>query len=357
MSDKKIYDQEADKSFNGDLKKDKSFNRYSRQATDIVNKHHINGGILPNTNPQPPHTVDYRKPGTVYNTRPSSSKKVTYHRTSEDIKRHGRIKNKKGKLSPAKRFLISAAIVAGGIGAITLGYNLVKENITDSKLAQSQQNLEEMADRETALGNFSAYQTQDNDILILNDNLNDILEKYEQDPSSVSQEEIASLLQSIYTEGKEMVSSKVANAYNAYNQKNNSSITIDANGLRYTHTSRDGNVPYTMAYVNNNNSYVYLPSNEELSDFIASQMDVLSCYGYDGNLVDGVSNEKALDYAKVGATKLNDMVISSFTYEQKFGSPVLVINEAEKESSVNTKTNATNVNAKNNNFDKGDEER
>ena len=66
---------------------------------------------------------------------------------------------------------------------------------------------------------------------------------------------------------------------------------------------------------------------------------------------------KALDYAKVGATELNDMVISSFTYEQKFGSPVLVINEAEKESTVNTKTNATNVNAKNNNFDKGDEER
>ena len=67
---------------------------------------------------------------------------------------------------------------------------------------------------------------------------------------------------------------------------------------------------------------------------------------------------KALDYAKVGTTELNEMAISDFTYEQKLGSPVLVISEHEKEISDtnNAKTNATYVNSRDNS-DKGDEDR
>ena len=168
----------------------------------------------------------------------------------------------------------------------------------------------------------------------------------------------------IVTEGiasnysREMVSSKVANAYNDYMQETNSSLLLESEVLTYKHSPRDGNVPYTMAYVNDSHNYVYLPSNEKLSDFIWSQMDILLCYGADGSLVEDISNEKALDYAKVGTTELNEMAISDFTYEQKLGSPVLVISEHEKEISDtnNAKTNATYVNSRDNS-DKGDEDR
>lgn len=267
-------------------------------------------------------------------------------------------KHKNGKLPKSLALLLSAGFAIGGIGAITLGVNYLQDKLRDEKLANSQQDLQNMFDRETALGEFNTYQTQNNNISILNSDLNSILERYEQDPNSVSQDEIASLLKGIYTQGKEMVSSKVANAYNDYKQETNSSLLVESEVLTYKHSPRDGNVPYTMAYVNDSHNYVYLPSNEKLSDFIGSQMDILLCYGADGSLVEDISNEKALDYAKVGTTELNEMAISDFTYEQKLGSPVLVISEHEKEISDtnNAKTNATYVNSRDNS-DKGDEDR
>lgn len=167
-------------------------------------------GQFPPKAPRYPHT-------------PVSPAKSDYpkgFKVPKKYKSNRRLSKTKRKLPKALTLLLAAGLAIGGFKVVTLGIEHFQDNSRNESLANSQQNLEDMVHRETALGEVSTYQVQNNDLQILNADLNNLLERYEQNPSLVNESEIANLLQNCYLEGRDIVFAKVADAYNAYSNEN-----------------------------------------------------------------------------------------------------------------------------------------
>lgn len=274
-----------------------------------------------------------------------SKSKLHYHGKMKDRKKH--------KMPASLTLLLASAFLVGNIALL----HYINNKEINKDLATSQNTLQNMLDREASLHNLNIYQEENNSLQILNANLNNILERYEQDHNSVSKDEIAQLLQNIYEEGKDISLPKLADAYNSYQNSNNSS-KISPDDLQYVYTPRDSGVPCSVALYNiNTDSYTYLFINsEQLSDFVASQFKISSSYGIDENgnaeLLCNVPN--ALLYAKMGTAELNNLATSTITYSK----PKLAFKEYDNEISDTNSTKASNVNDNlKDSSDKGDEER
>ena len=96
--------------------------------------------------------------------------------------------------------LLSAGILVGGIKAITLGVDYFQSQVRSNELTESQENLSEMSKSRNTSGSIETYQQEDNSLEILNSNLNNILQKYEESPKSVTQEEVNTANEAIKAE-------------------------------------------------------------------------------------------------------------------------------------------------------------
>ena len=256
-------------------------------------------------------------------------------RTQKKYVSNKRLRNKKRiKLPKALSLLLAAGILSGSIAAITLGYDHITSINRDNDLAQSQENLADMANRETALEEIETYEQGDNSLEILNSDLNNLIQKYKENPDSITQEEIRNLLSACYQEGRDVVFSKMAEAYNKYSLENDEyPKTIKAQDLIYrVSDGKDNMTPYYIAnrpdQVNNPNGTA-LPSNNELSNFISTQLKI-----NDLNLSNETSLdiEDALNLLKEGVSDINNLyTLKDFSIESNFmGGKKLVIEEKEK---------------------------
>lgn len=307
--------------------------------------------------PNPPvMPKDYRKIATQsnyyqtdkphYPHTPDLPPKVKYHKRK--YKSSSKLSSKKkNKLPRALSLLLAAGVLAGGIKAVTLGIDLSRDNA----LAESQQNLAEMTNRETALEEMGVYKQEDNSLEILNADLNNLLQKYKESPDSVTQEEVRNLLGACYQEGRNVVFSKMADAYNKYSQENDEyPKTIEAKDLIYRISDgKDNMPPYYIAnrpdQVRNPNGTA-LPSNNELSDYISTQLKIKELYSNE-NLLD-VS--KSIELLKEGFTDINKIYSSDIHCEKQWtGNKTLVIDEYERDSQKydldNSQTSVTNLKA------------
>lgn len=318
-----------------------------------VTQDYRNGATFPDKNarsgqPHHPHT-------------PVSPAKSDYpkgFKVPKKYKSNRRLSKTKRKLPKALTLLLAAGLAIGGFKVVTLGIEHFQDNSRNESLANSQQNLEDMVHRETALGEVSTYQVQNNDLQILNADLNNLLERYEQNPSLVNESEIANLLQNCYLEGRDIVFAKVADAYNAYSNENDEyPKTIDAKNLIYR-IDDDMNPPYYIANrsdkVNNPNGTAVASQNSILSDFIKKQLKINDLYTSNpfeensAHLREGVSASQALDLLKEGVNDINEMATSNLHYEKSLlGNPSLVIDEYQRESDTpsieNVSTSNVNV--------------
>ena len=294
-------------------------------------------------NPRYPHTP--QMPSRAINNGVKSKQK--WHRTSDEVRKNGKIQNKKPKLSLSKRLLIGAAILTGGAIAISLGSLAVKNFVSNQRnqaLSESQQNLQNVNSNEREI-NIDYYSNEDNSLYLLNNQINDLLKKYEQNPSSVSRDEVASLLSATYQEGRNVIFPKVAKAYNSYSQENDEfPKEINSKNLVYWH-SKGVNGYYISNQtdpVNNPNGQAIAYDNSDLSDFISNQLNIHSLYKTNPNS---------------GAVELevNNMSALDVHYEKGlFGNKILKIEQPQKENSDKTNSNTSTINTKS---DLGDEER
>lgn len=312
-------------------------------------------------NPRYPHTP--QMPSRAINNGVKSKQK--WHRTSDEVRKNGKIQNKKPKLSLSKRLLIGAAILTGGAIAISLGSLAVKNFVSNQRnqaLSESQQNLQNVNSNEREI-NIDYYSNEDNSLYLLNNQINDLLKKYEQNPSSVSRDEVASLLSATYQEGRNVIFPKVAKAYNSYSQENDEfPKEINSKNLVYWH-SKGVNGYYISNQtdpVNNPNGQAIAYDNSDLSDFISNQLNIHSLYKTNPNsgaveLEDDVTLDNAINSLTVGITQVNNMSALDVHYEKGlFGNKILKIEQPQKENSDKTNSNTSTINTKS---DLGDEER
>ena len=268
---------------------------------------------------------------------PDLRKEQQAKRTQNKYISNKRLRNKKRiKLPKALSLLLAAGILSGSIAAITLGYDHITSINRDNDLAQSQKNLADMANRETAIEEIETYEQGDNSLKILNSDLNNLIQKYKKNPNSVTNEEVRNLLAACYKEGRDVVFSKIAKAYNEYSQENDEfPKTIDAEHLIYrVSDGKDNMTPCYIAYrpdsVNNPNGTA-LPSNDELSNFISTQLRIKELYSNEP--LSDVS--KSLNLLKEGITGINVFYTSDFNIEKGlFGERKLVIEEKEKNNAL-----------------------
>lgn len=312
-------------------------------------------------NPRYPHTP--QMPSRAINNGVKSKQK--WHRTSDEVRKNGKIQNKKPKLSLSKRLLIGAAILTGGAIAISLGSLAVKNFVSNQRnqaLSESQQNLQNVNSNEREI-NIDYYSNEDNSLYLLNNQINDLLKKYEQNPSSVSRDEVASLLSATYQEGRNVIFPKVAKAYNSYSQENDEfPKEINSENLVYWH-SKGVNGYYISNQtdpVNNPNGQAIAYDNSDLSDFISNQLNIHRLYKTNPNsgaveLEDDVTLDNAINSLTVGITQVNNMSALDVHYEKGlFGNKILKIEQPQKENSDKTNSNTSTINTKS---DLGDEER
>ena len=303
--------------------KNNSYDASIEDAISMVNAKHLSEkNLRTNIQKRPYMPPDFRKEQDVK----KAQKKYVSNK---------RLRNKKrSKLPKALSLLLAAGILSGSIAAITLGYDHITSINRDNDLAQSQENLADMANRETALEEIETYEQGDNSLEILNSDLNNLIQKYKENPDSITQEEIRNLLSACYQEGRDVVFSKMAEAYNKYSLENDEyPKTIKAQDLIYrVSDGKDNMTPYYIAnrpdQVNNPNGTA-LPSNNELSNFISTQLKI-----NDLNLSNETSLdiEDALNLLKEGVSDINNLyTLKDFSIESNFmGGKKLVIEEKEK---------------------------
>lgn len=274
---------------------------------------------------------------------------------------------KKGKLPKSLSLILAAAIAVGGISAITLGIKHIQDNSRDNALSNSQQTLEDTAYNNINSTELNTNQSQNNNLLILNADLNNLLKRYKQDPNSVSQEEVANLLNTTYQEGRNIIFPMIADAYNSYSQENDEfPQVIDSEDLVYLNTKDAG---WQIAYRSNSNinynGQAIAYNSNKLTDFITTQENMHNLYEYNSetstlNLKEGTTIEQAINCLVNGMIDVNDIASSDIHFEKGLlGEKILKINERQKEDASFDKdtSNAQAVNLSHNDNDLGDEGR
>lgn len=303
--------------------KNNSYDASIEDAISMVNAKHLSEkNLRTNIDKKPYMPPDFRKEQDVK----KAQKKYVSNK---------RLRNKKRiKLPKALSLLLAAGFLSGSIAAITLGYDHITSINRDNDLAQSQENLADMANRETALEEIETYEQGDNSLEILNSDLNNLIQKYKENPDSITQEEIRNLLSACYQEGRDVVFSKMAEAYNKYSLENDEyPKTIKAQDLIYrVSDGKDNMTPYYIAnrpdQVNNPNGTA-LPSNNELSNFISTQLKINDLYSSNKTSLDITDS---LNLLKEGVSDINNLyTLKDFSIENNFmGGKKLVIEEKEK---------------------------
>lgn len=274
---------------------------------------------------------------------------------------------KKGKLPKSLSLILAAAIAVGGISIITLGIKHIQDSSRDNALSNSQQTLENTAYNNINSTELNTNQSQNNNLLILNADLNDLLKRYKQDPNSVSQEEVANLLNTTYQEGRNIIFPMIADAYNSYSQENDEfPQVIDSEDLVYLNTKDAG---WQIAYRSNSNinynGQAIAYNSNKLTDFITTQENMHNLYEYNSetstlNLKEGTTIEQAINCLVNGMIDVNDIASSDIHFEKGLlGEKILKINERQKEDASFDKdtSNAQAVNLSHNDNDLGDEGR
>lgn len=303
--------------------KNNSYDASIEDAISMVNaKHLLEKNLRTNIDKKPYMPPDLRK---EQNVKKAQKKYVS----------NKRLRNKKRiKLPKALSLLLAAGILSGSVAAITLGYDHITSINRDNDLAQSQENLADMANRETAIEEIETYEQGDNSLEILNSDLNNLIQKYKENPDSVTNEEVRNLLSACYQEGRYVVFSKMAEAYNKYSLENDEyPKTVKAQDLIYrVSDGKDNMTPYYIAnrpdQVNNPNGTA-LPSNNELSNFISTQLKINDLYSSNKTSLDITDS---LNLLKEGVSDINNLyTLKDFSIENNFmGGKKLVIEEKEK---------------------------
>ena len=278
---------------------------------NLVNSHSLsyrNSRANFDKNPEMPK--DYRKGVSSSIAKSNSQKRIyKYNKKSKDMKRK--------KIPKSLLLLLSAGILVGGIKAITLGVDYFQSQVRSNELTESQEKLSEMSKSRNTSGNIETYQQENNSLEILNSDLNNILKKYEENPNSVTQEEIKDYLKVASQLGMDLLFDKVANAYNDYGRSNDSyHIDISSENLyaKRSNSKEEYTQPYTIVHrqmVNGTNKDTVIADNPITSDYISSMIDMSDLAN-----ADDFEIKKAINSSIVSTTQINNMANYSLHYEK-----------------------------------------
>ena len=239
---------------------------------------------------------------------------------------------KKRKIPKPLVYLLSAAILAGGIGAITLGYDYFHSKSIDKGLSESQENLSETSNKDNSAV-IETYQQQDNSLEILNSDLNNLLQKYKEDPKSVTQEEVKTLIKNCYSVGQDVIFSKIDSALDSYYQNNPDEVRFESDNTNYVYKTGDPEKNEPMYYIaesrttpNGLEVYTSVASGKKIESYIAPQKNLL-----DLSNKDNLNIEQAIKKLKECTTSINNMQLSKLHFEKGILSGKnLVIDDFEK---------------------------
>lgn len=280
---------------------------------NLVNSHSLSyRNLRANFDKNPEMPKDYRK-GVSSSIAKSNGQKRIYksNKKSKDMKRK--------KIPKSLLLLLSAGILVGGIKAITLGVDHFQSQVRSNELTESQEKLSEMTKSGNTSGNMETYQQEDNSLEILNSDINNILQKYKEDPNSVTQEEVKTYLKSASQLGMKLLLNKVASAYNDYGKENDPyHIDISSDDLyakksngkeEYTQT----NIIVKRQIVNGINKDTVIADNPITSDYISSMIDMSDLANSDN-----LGIKEAINTSIVSTTQINNMANYSLHYEKGF---------------------------------------
>ena len=356
MADERLYNYNNDKLYKKLLKKTSQTNELNSIDDDFFRN-------IANTNYRNVKQQEIAKKAQSY----IGQDPILPKKNSKYIYKGKMANKKKNKLPKALSLILAAAIAVGGISAITLGVKYLKNNARDNDLASSQQNLEDVTYRNTNSSELNTNLSQNNNLLILNSDLNNLIERYAQNPDSVSQEEVAQLLNAVYQEGRNIIFPKIANAHNNYSQENDEfPQIIDSDHLIYLNTKDVGwQVAFKEDLNSNSNGQAIAYNNDKLTNFIKNQESMKNLYELDVTtntlkLKEDTTIDKAINSLISGFTDVNYIASSNIYFERGLlGEKILKIDEYQKDniiSNANT-SNSQTINLSHNNIDLGDEER
>ena len=296
--------------------------------------------------------------------------RLPYSKSNGKLVYYGKMKDhQKSKLPKSLSLILAAAIAVGGISAITLGIKHVQNKSRDNSLARSQQSLEEVTFQGTNLNDLNVDQSQNSNLLILNSDINSLLNRYKQNPESISEQEVAQLLSATYQEGRDTVFPKIADAYNNYSQENDEfPQTIDSDHLVYWYSKDVGHyhIAYQNDLSNNPNGQAIAYNNNKLTNFITEQENMHDLYEVDIDtgtlkLKDGTTINQAINSLISGITDVNEIASSNIYFEKGLlGEKLLKIDEYQRENTIsdNDKSSSSVINTNfDNTPDLDDEER
>lgn len=278
---------------------------------NLVNSHSLSyRNSKANFGKSPVMPEDFRKGVSSSITKSNSQKRIyKSNKKSKYMKRK--------KIPKSLLLLLSAGILVGGIKAITLGVDYFQSQVRSNELTESQEKLSEMSKSRNTSGNIETYQQEDNSLEILNSDLNNILKKYEENPNSVTQEEIKDYLKVASQLGMDLLFDKVANAYNEYGKANNLyHIDISSEDLysKKANAKEEYTHPYIIVHrqmVNGINNDTVIADNSITSDYISSMIDMSDLANSDSLRI-----KEAIDASIVSTTQINNMANYSLHYEK-----------------------------------------
>ena len=231
---------------------------------------------------------------------------------------------KKNKLPRALSLLLATGFLVGGIKAITLGIDYIRDNT----LAESQEHLSNLADSQNIYERTGLTEQENNTVEILNSDLNSFIQKYEENPGSVTKDELNTLLQNCYSIGKDVAFDKIARALILYYHQNPNDVNSQVSS-QYYFSYRLGNPKnneplYYIAQCKLKNStpvaYIPIATNKEIQDYVASQYALLDYINHDN-----INFDDAIKKAKEATTQINNMVNYKLHYEKGLLNKNLVI--------------------------------
>jgi len=278
---------------------------------NLVNSHSLSyRNSKANFGKSPVMPEDFRKGVSSSITKSNSQKRIyKSNKKSKYMKRK--------KIPKSLLLLLSAGILVGGIKAITLGVDYFQSQVRSNELTESQEKLSEMSKSRNTSGNIETYQQENNSLEILNSDLNNILKKYEENPNSVTQEEIKDYLKVASQLGMDLLFDKVANAYNEYGKANNLyHIDISSEDLysKKANAKEEYTHPYIIVHrqmVNGINNDTVIADNPITSDYISSMIDMSDLANSDSLRI-----KEAIDASIVSTTQINNMANYSLHYEK-----------------------------------------
>lgn len=275
-------------------------------------------------------------------------KSTSTHSSSRSVKKVYKANLKKKKPNPSKAIslAIAAAIAVGSLVAFKFHSDIERQNFE-----KNQEILVDISDNPSVLNELSLSQDNSNALQLLNADFKKLSEKYTEDPSSVSEQEVKDLLDNCSSLGRHIVFDKVDSGLRDYYKEHpdkspvQSADELDSSYIYRIGSAKDNESAYFIAIrgrtPNNSLMDTCVADGQKISEYVGIQLDVKNYIDSDDFKVD-----KGLDIAQKSIGNISRMALSEISFHDDFlGSKITDVNYLGSELELDDSEKSTEKDA------------